>query len=263
MVTGNGPNSGGTGDSQLMHWSGATWSLVTGFGLADLATTPPLALWVTGHDEILIANSDGNEGGGIYDWNGSRWTTYDIEDNRVVDSFWGSGPDDIWGGQTDGQYLGHWDGHGWLHIDSAHGGVLAGGAPGDFWGAVSRSTTPVLEHHAPSGTYDVSVDLSTLGCVAHALRTQPRVPAFAVGSVSLDRCACKVRRGSRPISQVRRPHEASEGASSGTSDGMAIPLDLPRVVPRAAGACGPICKGTPTDLPDFADRSARARPWTD
>jgi hypothetical protein len=56
--------------------------------------------------------------------------TYGTGDNRVVDTFWGSGPGDVWGAA--GNYIGAWDGTRWVYFDAIHGGILAGGRRATF-----------------------------------------------------------------------------------------------------------------------------------
>jgi hypothetical protein len=96
--------------------------------------------------------------GSICHWDGSSWTAFGTQDNRQVQSFWGSAPSDVWGATTNSNdYLGRWDGRVWSHVDSVHAGLLAGGMQGDLWIASSG-----LVHHTASGDVE-SVDLKTLG----------------------------------------------------------------------------------------------------
>ncbi len=149
-------------EGQLMHGDGLTWSQLTVPPPSiDLVHTEPLlALWVAGPDDVTVGNEDAEGGGefGIYRWDGSRWSSCNVDDNRHVTSFWGSGASDIWG--TGPGYLGHWDGTTWTHVDSIHGPPIAGTGRGDFW--IEGGTG--LEHHTPPDKFDVSVDISTLGC---------------------------------------------------------------------------------------------------
>lgn len=164
-------------EGRLFHGDGATWSqLPSPPSASDLPPTAPLlALWVAGPHDVTVANADAEGGGdfGIYRWNGSSWSTWNVDDNRHVTSFWGSGPNDIWG--VGGSYLGHWDGTTWTHVDSVHFPPIAGASPADFWleggmlegGAIDGRLG--LEHHSPPATFDSLVDLSTLGCESCSL----------------------------------------------------------------------------------------------
>ncbi len=165
-----------------MEGDGAAWRVVPGTGLGDAQGNPNAtagALWVVQADEVFVGDVSLNSGeGAVGRWDGIRWTTYAVDDNRTVTRFWGSGPDDVWG--TDSAYVGHWDGRSWTHIDSVHGGPIAGGAPMDWWqslplcAAQSKSGEPYCEadaalcisfqQHAASGMYDDPVSLST--CVS-------------------------------------------------------------------------------------------------
>jgi hypothetical protein len=143
----------------VMRGNGTTWTAVL---KTDSAYGS--GLWVSGPNDVLVGgcNDPSATGtfshGSICHWDGSSWTVFGTQDNRQVQSFWGSAPSDVWGATASSNgYLGHWDGRAWSHVDSVHAGILAGGAPGDFWIA---STT--LVHHSASG--DVAfVDLKTLG----------------------------------------------------------------------------------------------------
>jgi hypothetical protein len=155
-----------------MRGDGTTWALVEGpDGLMGVdagggGPSPPMdvSMWVAGPANVLVGTNTSE----TYLWDGTRWTMYGTGDNRNVSSMWGYGPDDIWGARGDAQYIGHWTGQGWQHLDSVHGGILAGGAPGDWWGASSfptgASTGYGFQHHRPSGMYDNPVPLSSLGC---------------------------------------------------------------------------------------------------
>ncbi len=151
----------------LFHGDGVTWSQLTRPPPApdNPPTLPLLALWVAGPDDVTVgnANAEGGNQFGIYRWNGSRWSTWNVDDNRHVTSFWGAGPNDIWG--AGGGYLGHWDGTTWTHVDSLHGPPIAGALPGDFWLEGGSG----LEHHSPPDKFDASVDLSMLGCASCSL----------------------------------------------------------------------------------------------
>ena len=161
----------------LMRGNGVAWSPVALNNVLASAATGPCAdtpvcndvasLWVLGGSDVWI----GGAANAVAHWNGLQWTGYGTGDNRIVNSFCGSGSD-VWGARNDSAYLGHWDGAGWYHIDSANGGVLAGGATGDFWMAgdfadqPDGAYSPVMGflHRTPSGVYGPIVDVTTLGC---------------------------------------------------------------------------------------------------
>jgi hypothetical protein len=181
----------------LLRGDGATWSLVTSLGDGSV---PPvwvetLAVWVVGNDDAFVGVPTSE----VFLWDGAQWTPYSLQDNRVLNFFWGSGPNDVWG-TKDSLYLGHWDGNTWVHVDSVHGGPLAGGAPGDWWVAgdsffPDAGLLPTVTHHLPSqggcppdaarvfagpsepyccvdasgapcGFFDAAVDLTRIECAA-------------------------------------------------------------------------------------------------
>ena len=138
---------------------GTTWTVVP----TDCSDPTQIldALWVSGTNDVWIAGTacgSGDGGLNLRHWDGAKWTPLATHDNRVVQAFWGFSPNDVWGATTlDDQYLGHWDGRTWDHVDSSHYGPLAGGAPGDVWIAGSH-----LVDYTPSGNVS-SLDLTTLG----------------------------------------------------------------------------------------------------
>jgi hypothetical protein len=173
----------GTQDgANVFRGDGVHWQVVTGIDRHPAtdssygeSVTGGTVLWVAGPNAVFL-------GGGflVVRWDGSTWTSYATQDNRQVSFLWGSGPDDVWG--ADYAYIGHWDGKTWTHIDSVHGGPLAGGAPGNWWYQGSFFGTPDggpcpftptapcgsfgngFGHHAPVGGYDAFIELSALGC---------------------------------------------------------------------------------------------------
>jgi hypothetical protein len=170
----------------LMRGDGATFSQET--GLSDTATTAPLwaralGLWVAGPENVFVGVSGDTA---VLRWDGAAWSALRLNDNREVDSLWGSGPDDVWGARSDGAYLGHWDGSTWTHVDSVSGGVMAGGAQGDFWvggrGArLDGGTSAAFSHHEPSHAgcpadaapgscwvYDAGDDVTSPACLTPA-----------------------------------------------------------------------------------------------
>ena len=149
----------------LMRGDGVSWTPPPGLG----GNTEALGLWVAGRDDVFVGAS-GNKY--VLHWNGSQWSQLPLGDNREVDSLWGSGPDDVWGARSDGGYLGHWDGNTWAHVDSVNGGVLAGGAPGDFWAGIRGALidggwAAGLAHHEP-GTFDPPIAVTTAACLTPA-----------------------------------------------------------------------------------------------
>lgn len=85
---------------------------------------------------------------------------------------------------SNGAYLGHWDGSSWAHVDSANGGILAGGAPGDWWrlgsapnyltaqDSGSVATIP-FTHHEPTAVGCSADAAATAGSQLHFDYTLP------------------------------------------------------------------------------------------
>jgi len=160
-ILGSGPNDLWiVSNNGVMRGDGNTWAPVT-FDPPNY-TLPPLypnnqnvALWVSGANDVFVADFTHD----VIHWNGMQWTYFDTGDNRMVNSLWGSAPDDVWGTMIiSAGYTGYWDGTTWHHsLDGNVAGRIGGGARGDFWVVGSA-----LVHHSPSG-FDQTVGWSTLG----------------------------------------------------------------------------------------------------
>lgn len=133
----------------LMRGDGSTWSPASATGTA---------LWVSGPNDVLVGSQ------ALEHWDGSAWTTYSLQDNRMLEHFWGTSPTDVWGSSDSSAYLGHWDGHLWHFDGDFAAGPLAGGARGDLWAALFTQ----LGHHSPPDanvtfSYDATLILASLG----------------------------------------------------------------------------------------------------
>jgi hypothetical protein len=138
----------------LMRGDGFVWNPVR----LEAGVLGGNALWVSGPNDVLLG------GQAVSHWNGSAWSGYSLQDNRVLGHFWGTSPTDVWGSAASSSYLGHWDGRQWFFDADRATGPLAGGARGDFWAVNSTA----LAHQSPadanfSFSYDVTVSFGSLG----------------------------------------------------------------------------------------------------
>ena len=159
-ILGSGPNDLWiVSNNGVMRGNGNAWTPVT-FDPPNcqIATMYPnnqdVGLWVSGANDVFAAIFTHY----VLHWDGMQWTCFDVHDNRMVNSLWGSAPDDVWGTMiTSPGYTGYWDGTNWYHADDNLNGCIGGGARGDFW-----VVGTALVHHSPSG-FDQTVGWSTLG----------------------------------------------------------------------------------------------------
>src|ERR1700722_4949021 len=173
LLTNGGDIPGGPGNetNNIMEGDGVAWTAVPAAGFENVLGAPTVgagALWVVTRDDVFAGGIDLASGdSAVGRWDGTRWGTYSLDDDREVTSFWGSGADDVWGmGEN---YVGHWDGSRWTHVDSVHSGPIAGGAPMDWWSTgmfcsadlgdsgepcdVNATFCVGFQHHGPSGDY--------------------------------------------------------------------------------------------------------------
>lgn len=166
LATGDGETFGKSGPP--MHGDGTTFSPVPEAG--DDATAS-LALWVAAPGKVFL----GLFKEAVLLLDASKWTSYSVQANRSVDSFWGFGSEEIWGARSTGSYLGRWTGSTWEPVSVLfNGGVLVGAGAEDFWsvdeggeladsGYIDSVGFGFL-HHDPSGALDRIVTSSSLPC---------------------------------------------------------------------------------------------------
>ncbi len=123
------------GGSAVLRWDGdqlrkikvESWYPGGGSCGSD-PTIPPYfrGIWVNSANDVWIGCDHQSDDTGVLHWNGSEFKYLPLQDNRNVNVFWSTGPNDVWGvasafyGDFDGgpgfaaSYSGHFDGQSWL-----------------------------------------------------------------------------------------------------------------------------------------------------
>jgi hypothetical protein len=147
----NGPG-GGSCTGVLTRGDGTTWNAATDLDSVNSGApvwSQALSVWVVGHDDVFVGVSGDTS---VFRWDGSQWTEHSVDDNRNVDSLWGSGPDDVWGAR----------------------GAMEG-TSGTGTEAHGRTLTPSTAECSPEGRPRTGGLLLTSGpCMALFRTTRPR-----------------------------------------------------------------------------------------
>ncbi len=124
------------GETTILHWTGAAWSLVPSGTMNDLA-----AIWGTGADDVwAVAGGWGGNGNfaNLIHWDGQTWAPWSSPTAMNLHGVWGRAADDFWVGGESGVEgaIFHYDGQSWTtEFDSASYGPLAfaGDGGADVW----------------------------------------------------------------------------------------------------------------------------------
>ena len=123
----------------LWHWDGTTWTRF------DMKNVEVGAGWAWSRDgAILVGGKYGNDRGKVWLWDGTAWTLATCTfEGDTLESFWGSGADDVWavGYNATGGVVWHFDGSRWTRVLSGHERALRG-----VFGT-SRDNVWVLDMH--------------------------------------------------------------------------------------------------------------------
>jgi len=155
------------GNHRVLHWNGADWSET---GPTDVAS----AVWASAPDDVWALQESIQGGptppGGVYHFDGTRWTLMSTGSSARLRTLWGTGPRDLWSTTEDPSTAMHWNGSQWSAIPTGivDQGVslssLWGSGPTDLW--LGGSGTPILhwDGHtwsAPAGAETRSVSAAT------------------------------------------------------------------------------------------------------
>jgi hypothetical protein len=135
-----------------LHWNGQAWAKtelldVATIGASSGSSTAPYAAWGSSANDLWVGATDwepvpnrvdGSTARAVFvHWNGQKWSKDsslegDLADSLVVNSMWGSGPNDVWAaGVADGATADltgtavHWDGTSWSRVTSLSDADLA------------------------------------------------------------------------------------------------------------------------------------------
>jgi hypothetical protein len=125
-----------SGATTLWHGDGTIWNAVASpTGAPVGGPYQYTAVFAAGFEDEWYSTGVTHEP--VWHRTGTKWTSYDLHDNRNVGTLWGTSTGDVWGvaPASDGNpgYTGHWDGTAWTHIDSLSTGAIWGSSPLTVW----------------------------------------------------------------------------------------------------------------------------------
>jgi hypothetical protein len=140
--------------SESWHWDGERWSRV-GFP-AGVSGANLWGGWSNGPGDTFIFTID-DAGTRAFHWNGKEWSLHVGFEGETLQSWWGSGPDDLWvaGYRMNGKVaqgrVWHWNGTAWSLIQTFEQGTastfgaLSGTIRGDVWMAASLGLSDIVQ----------------------------------------------------------------------------------------------------------------------
>jgi hypothetical protein len=151
-IHGSGPSDIWIAGDVALHGDGVSWTTLPVVGNAVFAFSATDAWLGTGCCKT------------VDHWDGGAWSTVAINDNRAVQTLWGTAPNDLWGTEPSPGYLGHFDGAAWTHVINLFGVGLWSTSSGDVWLA---DDVGVVRWTGPSGpAIPISHELTASGLAA-------------------------------------------------------------------------------------------------
>jgi hypothetical protein len=124
------------GGSSLLHWDGATWSVVD--FMNAISPTDLTSIWGSSRDDLWLGDSSN---GRVFRWNGTTWST-GITQTVQVDDVWGVAGGPVYAGGIFG--IARWSGTAWTDISASGTADQAAGMWGfgadDVWAVGDFST---------------------------------------------------------------------------------------------------------------------------
>ena len=157
-------------DNILLHWNGTEWIRVDASqtGIPNIETH---GIWGAAPNDVWAAAQP------LFHWDGSNWSSIEMENGNGLNALWGSAADDIWGvgNSVDDNKIFHYDGNMWKRVSdsitdrelyaiwaNSDDDVWVGGSAGTIlhrdefgWSKVESGKIAIVEAMWGSGPNDV------------------------------------------------------------------------------------------------------------